>query len=172
MSLNAEIADSLKFSEQQLSEYVINATREVFSTMVMMEPADDFPLKEPITHFKCSITGMVGFAGTYSGVISMHCPLHLAKKITGAMLGMEENEIDEGGEDLNDAIGEIANMLGGSVKMILSKGGLDVKLSIPTVIAGEDYTVNSLSDIDCVVIPFNVDATERFLVGLTLKKEE
>lgn len=63
-------------------------------------------------------------------------------------------------------------MLGGSVKMILSKGGLDVKLSIPTVIAGEDYTVNSLSDIDCVVIPFNVDASERFLVGLTLKKEE
>ena len=39
MSLNAEIADSLKFSEQQLSEYIINATREVFSTMVMMEPA-------------------------------------------------------------------------------------------------------------------------------------
>ena len=56
--------------------------------------------------------------------------------------------------------------------MILSKGGLDVKLSIPTVIAGEDYTVNSLSDIDCVVIPFNVDGSERFLVGLTLKKEE
>ena len=172
MSLNSEIADSLKFSEQQLSEYIINATREVFSTMVMMEPADDFPLKEPITHFKCSITGMVGFAGTYSGVISIHCPIHLAKGITSAMLGMDVSEVEEGGEDLNDAIGEIANMLGGSVKMILSTGGLDVKLSIPTVIAGEDYTVNSLSDIDCVVIPFNVEAGERFLVGLTLKKEE
>ena len=172
MSLNVDIAGTLKFTEQQLSEYVINATREVFSTMVMMEPADEYPLQESVTHFKCSITGMVGFAGTYSGVISMHCPIALAKKITGAMLGMDESEIEEGGEDLNDAIGEIANMLGGSVKMILSKGGLDVKLSIPTVIAGEDYTVNSLSDIDCVVIPFNVDANERFLVGLTLKKED
>lgn len=171
MSLNPDIAESTKFSEQQLAEYVINATQEVFSTMVMMEPSDDFPLQEPITHFKCSITGMVGFAGTYSGVISMHCPITLAKKITGAMLGMSEEEVVEGGEDLNDAIGEIANMLGGSVKMILSKGGLDVKLSIPTVIAGEDYTVNSLSDIDCVVIPFTVD-NDRFLVGLTLKKEE
>lgn len=172
MSLNAEIAESLKFTEQQLSEYVVNATRDVFSTMVMMEPADDFPLKDPITHFKCSITGMVGFAGTYSGVISIHCPLDLAKRITCAMLGMEMAEVEDGGEDLNDAVGEIANMLGGNVKMLLSKGGLDVKLSIPTVIAGEDYTVNSLSDIDCVVIPFTVDGGERFLVGLTLKKED
>lgn len=171
MSLNTDIAESMKFSEQQLAEYIINATREVFSTMVMMELADDFPLQEPITHFKCSITGMVGFAGTYSGVISMHCPIVMAKRITAAMLGMDESEVEEGGEDLNDAIGEIANMLGGSVKMILSKGGLDVKLSIPTVIAGEDYTVNSLSDIDCVVIPFTSD-NNRFLVGLTLKKED
>ncbi len=172
MSLNAEIAESLKFTEQQLSEYVVNATQDVFSTMVMMEPADDFPLKEPITHFKCSITGMVGFAGTYSGVISIHCPLELAKKITCAMLGMEMEDVEDGGEDLNDAVGEIANMLGGNVKMLLSKGGLDVKLSIPTVIAGEDYTVNSLSDIDCVVIPFTVDGGDRFIVGLTLKKED
>lgn len=168
MSLNADIASSTKFTEQQLAGYVIDSTREVFSTMVMMDPADDFPLKEPVSRFKCSITGMVGFAGTYSGVISIHCPVSLALKITSSMLGMECEEVNE---DLNDAIGEIANMLGGSVKQVLSTGGLDVKLSIPTVIAGEDYTVNSLSDIDCVVIPFTVE-NERFLVGLTLKKEE
>lgn len=48
---------------------------------------------------------------------------------------------------------------------------MDVKLSIPTVIAGEDYTVNSLSDSDCVVIPFVVD-DNKFIVGLTLTKED
>ena len=156
------------FSEEQLAAYVIEATREVFSTMVMMDPTDDYPLKEPVKRFKCSITGMVGFAGIYSGVISIHCPVALALKITSNMLGMECEEVNE---DLNDAIGEIANMLGGNVKQVLSKGGLDVKLSIPTVIAGEDYTVNSLSDSDCVVIPFHVD-DNRFIVGLTLKKED
>lgn len=168
MSLNKEIAANTRFTEEQLAKYVIDATREVFSTMVMMDPADDYPLKEPINRFKCSITGMVGFAGTYSGVISIHCPVELALKITSSMLGIECDEVNE---DLNDAIGEIGNMLGGSVKQVLSKGGLDVKLSIPTVISGEDYTVNSLSDIDCVVIPFNVDDS-RFLVGLTLTKED
>jgi len=168
MSLNADIAASTCLSEEQLCRYIVDATREVFSTMVMMDPAEDLPLREPINRFKCSITGMVGFAGTYSGVISIHCPVNLAMKITSSMLGMECGEVND---DLNDAIGEIANMLGGSVKLVLSKGGLDVKLSIPTVISGEDYTVNSLSDIDCVVIPFNVEE-DKFLVGLTLKKED
>jgi chemotaxis protein CheX len=168
MSLNPDIAASNIFTEEQLAKYVIDATQEVFSTMIMMDAADDYPLKEPINRFQCSITGMVGFAGTYSGVISIHCPVSLALRITSSMLGMECDEVNE---DLNDAIGEIANMLGGSVKQVLSKGGLDVKLSIPTVISGEDYTVNSLSDMDCVVIPFKID-DDRFLVGLTLKKED
>lgn len=168
MSLNPIISESTKFTEDELARYVVDATREVFSTMVMMEPAGEYPLKDPVTRFMCSITGMVGFAGTYSGVISIHCPVSLALKITSSMLGMECEEVDG---DLNDAIGEIANMLGGGVKQVLSKGGLDVKLSIPTVISGEDYTVNSLSDLDCVVIPFSV-GEERFLVGLTLMKEE
>lgn len=168
MSLNAEIVASKVFTEEQLAKYIIDATQEVFSTMVMMEAMDDYPLRDPINRFKCSITGMVGFAGIYSGVISIHCPVELALKITSSMLGMECDEVNE---DLNDAIGEIANMLGGSVKQVLSKGGLDVKLSIPTVISGEDYTVNSLSDTDCVVIPFKTD-DNRFLVGLTLTKED
>jgi chemotaxis protein CheX len=168
MSLNPEVAAAKFFSEETLTKYIVDATKEVFSTMVMMDPSDEYPLQEPVNRFKCSITGIVGFAGTYSGVISIHCPVSLALKITSNMLGIECDEVNE---DLNDAVGEIANMLGGGVKQVLSKGGLDVKLSIPTVISGEDYTVNSLTDIDCVVIPFRVD-DDRFLVGLTLKKEE
>lgn len=168
MSFNPDIARSTNFTEEQIAGFVIDATREVFSTMVMMDVVDDFPLKEPVSRFKCSITGMVGFAGIYSGVISIHCPVDLALKITSNMLGIECDEVNE---DLNDAIGEIANMLGGSVKQVLSKGGLDVKLSIPTVISGEDYTVNSLSDNDCIVVPFAVEG-HTLLVGLTLKKED
>jgi chemotaxis protein CheX len=168
MSLNAEIARSTRLSEEQVAGYVIDATKGVFSTMVMMDVVDDFPLKVPVSRFKCSITGMVGFAGTYSGVISIHCPVELALKVTSNMLGVDCEEVND---DLNDSIGEIANMLGGSVKQVLSKGGLDVKLSIPTVISGEDYTVNSLSDSDCVVIPFTVEGL-TMLVGLTLKKED
>lgn len=168
MSLNSDIARTTSLTEEQVAGYVIDATKEVFSTMVMMDVVGDFPLTEPVSRFKCCITGIVGFAGTYSGVISIHCPIALALKVTSNMLGVDCDEVND---DLNDAIGEIANMLGGSVKQVLSKGGLDVKLSIPTVISGEDYTVNSLSDNDCVVVPFTVEG-HTLLVGLTLTKED
>jgi chemotaxis protein CheX len=167
MSLNTAIAHATHLDEAALAGYVINATKEVFGTMVMMTLEDSYPLKEPVTSFHCSVTGMVGLAGTYTGILSIHCPKSLAMRITSNMLGME---VDEVGEDVNDALGEIANMLGGYVKQILSKGGLDINLSIPTVIAGEDYTVNSMSDSDCVIIPF-LNENERFLVGLKLHKE-
>ena len=167
MSLNKEISQSTHLGEQELASYVINATKEVFGTMVMMNLEDHYPLSEPVTSFHCSVTGMVGLAGTYTGILSIHCPQSLALRITSNMLGME---VDEVGEDVNDALGEIANMLGGYVKQILSKGGLDINLSIPTVIAGEDYTVNSMSDSDCVIIPFT-NEDQRFLVGLKLRKE-
>jgi chemotaxis protein CheX len=167
MSLNQEIAHATQLAEDELASYVIGATKEVFETMVMMTLEDSYPLKEPVTTFHCSVTGMVGLAGTYTGILSIHCPKPLALKVTSNMLGMEVDEVDD---DVNDALGEIANMLGGYVKQILSKGGLDINLSIPTVIAGEDYTVNSMSDSDCVIIPFITEG-QRFLVGLKLHKE-
>jgi chemotaxis protein CheX len=167
MTLNAAVADSVHVTEDEMAAHVINATKEVFSTMVMMDVEDCFPLAEPVTRFQCSITGMVGLVGTYSGVLSIHCPQTLALKITANMLGIEVEEADE---DINDALGEIANMLGGHIKMVLSKGGMDINLSIPTVIAGEEYTINSMAESDCVVVPFDT-GEQKFLVSLKLKKE-
>jgi chemotaxis protein CheX len=167
MSLNLDISRSTGLTEELIAGYMIDATREVFSMMVMMEVTDKYPLKDPVHCFNCSITGLVGFAGTYSGLVSVNCPLDLALKIASSMIGEICNEVND---DLNDAIGEVTNMIGGSVKQLLSKGGLDVNLSIPTVISGENYTINTLSDSDCVVVPFTVEEY-TMLVGLTLKKE-
>ena len=167
MSLNAKVIEFSHLQEKEMARYIIDATTEVFSTMVAMEVEDCYPLLEPVTQFHCSVTGMVGMAGSYTGMLSLHCPAHLAMKMTSNMLGMEVEEV---GEDVNDALGEIANMLGGHVKQVLSKGGLDLNLSIPTVISGETYTIRSTDNDDCVVIPFQCDE-EKFLVGLTLRKE-
>lgn len=166
MSLNAQVVEFAHVQEEEMARFIIEATKEVFSTMMVMEVADQYPMQEPVNKFHCSITGMVGLAGSYTGILSIHCPQTLALKITSNMLGMEVEEV---GEDVNDALGEIANMLGGHVKQVLSKGGLDLNLSIPTVISGETYSISSVSD-DTVIIPFQFE-DERFLVGLTIRKE-
>jgi chemotaxis protein CheX len=168
MSHDRDTCAAVKLTEEQMSRFIIETTRDVFSTMVMMELRDESPLSETVDHFHDSISGMVGFAGIYSGALSIHCPFSLARKITSGMLGMECDEIDD---DVNDALGEIANMLGGGIKHALSTSGLDVKLSTPTVISGENYKVKSLSDSNSVVIPFYRE-DERLLVGLTLTRED
>jgi len=166
MSLNASVMENAHLQEEDMARYIIDATKEVFSTMMVMEVEDHYPLRDPVTEFHCSVTGMVGLAGSYTGILSVHCPQVLALKITSNMLGME---IDEVGEDVNDALGEIANMLGGHVKQVLSKGGLDLNLSIPTVISGDTYTISAVSE-DSVIIPFQYE-NEKFLVGLNIRKE-
>ncbi|RNC70706.1 MAG: chemotaxis protein CheX [Desulfuromonadales bacterium] len=167
MSLNAEVAAAAHLTEEQLAGFIIEGTKDVFSTMIMMEVADAYPLAEPLGMFHCGVTGMVGLAGSYSGILSIHCPPEFAMLATSNMLGMEVTEI---GEDVTDALGEIANMMGGNIKMALSKGGADLHLSVPTVISGEEYTVVALSDKECVIVPFTGDG-HRFIVGLKLKKE-
>ena len=134
MTLNQEIAHATHLEEAALAGYVINATKEVFGTMVMMTLEDSYPLKEPVTSFHCSVTGMVGLAGTYTGILSIHCPKAFAMRITSNMLGMEVEEIDD---DVNDAMGEIANMIGGNIK---NRMPVPSGLSLPTVAVGARLT--------------------------------
>ena len=74
---------------------------------------------------------MVGLGGSCSGLVGLHIPDDFAREATAAMLGMEVDEI-EGDCDVHDAIGEIANMLAGEMKMLLSKTGQNISLSTPT----------------------------------------
>jgi chemotaxis protein CheX len=167
MTLNAAVEESTHLKEDDMARHVIDATKEVFSTMVMMDLEESYPVSEAVNHFHCSISGMVGLAGTYTGILAIHCPQAFAMRIASNMLGMDVEDV---GEDVNDALGEIANMLGGYVKLVLSKGGMDINLSIPTIISGEEYSINAMSESDCVIIPFTHDG-DKFLVSLKLRKE-
>lgn len=167
MGLEAAVFEGTHLSEETITKNIVEITNKVFSTMVMLDVKDDLPLKEPVTHFKATVTSMVGLAGIYTGLVSVHCPLTLSLKIASNMLGMDVTEICD---DVNDAMGEIANMLGGDIKHILSKGGMDINLSIPTVIYGEEYTLDFTSDKNCLILPFTCEE-DRFLVAIRLHKE-
>ncbi|HEB70842.1 MAG TPA: chemotaxis protein CheX [Desulfobulbus sp.] len=145
---------------------IVDATREIFTGMVMMEISQDGgPLNE-LGIMKNSITGMVGLAGTHKGMLAVHFPNSLALAITTSFLGMEVEEINE---DVQDAIGEIANMLGGNVKTILSDKGRDIQLSLPSTISGEEYSFMSQNEVDQIVLPFKAPAGV-FFVELELER--
>jgi len=149
-----------------ISGKIIDATNEIFSSMVMMEVSVKGDVQSTLAPLENSITGVIGLAGTHKGVLAMHFPNPVAMAITGSFLGMDVDEINE---DVEDAVGELANMLGGSVKSILSAKGRDIDLSLPSVISGKNYDFQPTRDIDRVVIPFQCDAGD-FIVELELEK--
>ncbi len=146
---------------------IIEATKEIFESMIMVDVTPGEALTEPVSKFKCSLSAMVGFAGFKQGNLAIHASDKVAQGLTGDFLGMEVNEINE---DVQDAMGELANMLAGSLKPFISSDGGKVELSLPSVVHGEEYTLTVINKADWILIPFSVSHGE-FLVGLELKKQ-
>jgi chemotaxis protein CheX len=147
-------------SISEINDKIIEATKEIFIGMVMM---DISVAGEPLTTLgplKNSITGMVGLAGVHKGVLAVHFPKQVALDVTGSFLGVEVDEINA---DVQDAIGEIANMLGGNLKTILSDRGKDIQLSLPSTIYGEQYAFTSQAEVDQVILPFQTPSGVFFV---------
>jgi len=149
-----------------ISKKIIEATIEIFSTMVMMDiTVDDEDVKDS-GKLHDAITGMIGLAGTHKGVLAIHIPHVVAIAITGSFLGMEVDGINE---DVEDAVGELANMLGGNVKAVLVENGRDIDLSLPSTISGASYQFQSSKDVEKSLIRFRTESGS-FLVELQLEK--
>ena len=150
----------------EISEKIIESVKEIFSTMVMMEVSVDGDQMKKSVPLVESISGVIGLAGTHKGVLAIHIPNKVAMAITSSFLGMDVDEINE---DVEDAVGELANMLGGNIKSILSEKGRDIDLSLPTTIAGQQYDFQPTTDAERIIIPFRSDAGE-FAIDLQLEK--
>jgi len=149
----------------EIQDKMIDATKEIFSTMIMMEISLEEVLEEhgPLHD---TITAMIGLAGTRKGVLAVHFPYPVALAITSSFLMMDVTEMND---DVHDAIGEIANMLGGNVKTILSENGRDIDLSMPSTIAGSEYSFQSDKDVEKVIVKFATDKG-NFMVEMDLER--
>jgi len=148
-----------------IEDKLIESAKEIFSSMVMME----ITVQEIVDHHGTlhdTITGMIGLAGTHKGVLAVHIPYSVAMAITASFLMMDVNEINE---DVHDAVGEIANMLGGNVKTMLSEKGRDINLSLPSTISGSAYSFQSDKEVEKIIVKFDT-GNGTFLVEMDLEK--
>ncbi len=146
------------------AEEIADATREIFSSMIMLDVTAKEATKRTSPDFVNSITGMIGLAGTSKGNLLIHLPAPVATAVTTAFLGMDVESIDD---DVCDAVGELANMLAGAVKAALDPSGSDIKLSMPTTVYGDSYCLDCQDCGISVLVPFDLDGAE-FSVELQL----
>lgn len=136
-----------------LGNEIIAGTQDVFSTMLMVDLACGAVIEDKKCAIQSNLTSMIGMGGGIRGLLAIHCPALVAKNITGTFLGMD---IDELNEDVKDAIGEIANMVAGNLKVSYARIGTNIELAIPTSIVGESFHISGMAEAKRIIIPFTM----------------
>jgi chemotaxis protein CheX len=141
--------------QEQVVTAVRSSTEDVFSTMLSLEVAMGEPRMEVSEPGPSDgIIAVIGLAGAWVGTASLCCDVSMACRMSTCMLGMEYTEI---GEDVLDAISEIANMIFGSFKTMAEVHLGPLGLSIPTVIYGLSFSARTAGREKWIVVPFSCE---------------
>jgi len=80
------------------------------------------------------VASAVQIVGDWQGAVRLDIELELARRACANLTGVEPAELSP--QDVRDAAGELANMVGGSVKALCAHNS---RLSLPTVAVGRDF---------------------------------
>jgi chemotaxis protein CheX len=110
------------------------------------------------------MSAIIGMSGDIDGFLAIHVSPEDACKIAETMLGDTYPEVDD---IVCDALGELGNMLGGSLKKFSGKYGEPFRISVPTIICGKDYETHAAKDAEQVLFGVSAESV-RFTVQLVV----
>jgi chemotaxis protein CheX len=82
------------------------------------------------------LTSVVHLAGEWNGAVLVECDRRQACRFAGRFLTMDLPAVVD--DVVRDVLGELANMIGGNLKSVLTRG---IQLSMPAVVDGCDYSL-------------------------------
>jgi chemotaxis protein CheX len=83
-----------------------------------------------------TLTGCVQLTGDWEGAVLLYCTKTLALTAASIMFETEPESLTV--EEVQDALGELANMTAGNIKSLLPGAS---RLSLPAVVEGLDYSM-------------------------------
>ncbi len=116
---------------QPAAETVTEVVESVFGAMMNIAVAAIENAQLPCDD---RLTSSVYIEGHWNWAIFLQCGRQQACQFAGRLLSMEAPPAAD--EDVRDALGELANMIGGNLKAVLAQ---DARMSIPFVVDGCDY---------------------------------
>lgn len=169
-------------SDQELEALATNAINSVFNTMLdrtavvtetlkIDRDSGSGSVKLPMDPGTPMIAGTVGFIGNLTGIMYIFMELPLAMEATCKLLDLEPEDIGtEDHELVNDAIGELTNMIVGTFKNDLSNKGYECRMTIPSILRGSNFSIEP-AEVALRRI-FKFDCGGRSFVIDVLMKEE
>jgi chemotaxis protein CheX len=153
--MESETPSSFPFKTPEIDTMVADAVEKVFSTMLSTSsklfvsynngetPSKTHP-RLNVTADQMMVVGMIGFLGNIKGVIYIYVDEATSIDITSAFLGMEKAELKDNHETVNDALGELSNMISGTFKNQLCDKGYNCRLTIPSILRANNFTIEPL----------------------------
>jgi len=149
-----------------LDALVEAAVTEVFGTMVNLEMRADHLGKRNLAS-EPQIASAVGFTGQISGVVYLYTTAAFADRITRGLLGLDLAEPSTE-EMVNDAMGEIANMVVGHFKSRLTDRNFSCVMTIPSIVRGSQFGIEAVSQTEVKRLKF-YHGDECLLVEILLQ---
>jgi chemotaxis protein CheX len=170
---------TVEITESLIRDHINRAIKDVFKTMLGREPSfieqAQHTRGQPLLTAdpeRPQVVGTVGFIGDCNGLIYLHLDLAFAKVCTRHLLGMTEADLEAAGdESINDAIGELTNMTVGSFKNGLCDAGWPCKLTIPSILRGTNFSIESISSAVRHVYFFDC-AQHRVIADILMKTDD
>ena len=95
------------------------------------------------------MTSQSGHNGVISVTFTKACAIAVVKSLVG--------EIEDVVQDVQDAVGELTNMISGQARAQLSEQGMSLRASTPSVVIGRGHTVEHVATAPILSIPFSTE---------------
>jgi chemotaxis protein CheX len=148
------------------SNDIYDAVHGIFQSMLGTEPRLHSAERTDESQKNAGVAAVVSYAGEHEGTVVFSCGKPLAVSLAELML-MEEG-LDPDGDEVDDAMGEIANMIAGQIKNLVCRKGNEVQLSIPVILHDGDYRLQVPAGYErWLITAFHVDEQPFFVELVT-----
>ena len=132
----------------------IEGTVSVLKTMAFVEPRAGKPYLKLDNLAKGDISGIIGLTGSATGSLALSFSEGAILKIVSNMLGEDLKSINS---DVQDAVGELTNMVSGVARKNLEAAGFYIQAAIPTIVSGKNHSIAHVMGGPSLIIPFEID---------------
>ena len=116
-----------------LPSELAQVVESVFGTMLGLEVSE---CSVPWFPDEDRLTAAIHLTGDWNGAALVECNRRQACRFAGRFLSMDAPDTVD--DVVRDVLGELANMIGGNLKCVLTRG---IRLSMPSVVDGSDYSL-------------------------------
>lgn len=141
----------------EIAKHFIKATSEILSTMAGLTAKPGAPYVKKDQQASGDISAIIGVTGTKNGTISVSFPFASASALVTGMLGDDVLDMEQ---DMQDAVGEVTNMISGQARAAIAEHGVVLQGSTPSVVVGKGHQVHHMTKAIVMAIPFTTDGGE------------